>query len=1040
MLRGYFKDSNGRKWQIKGYDFQTYFELMVEYHDDDLDLDFTDESRSFHMLVKPTNIEYSGVKGEHDLHDEFSRMASILFYLKESCVKENEEGYYDIDYQESGFKSVVNYITDLGSISQKMGTMVKAQFKDELFLEEVGGIIKLPWIDEKYTLRYKNEFNKEIKKEYVSTSEGMFKDIDTIIKENPDKNYSYILHKDLYIVNKDNLEEVLDIFRNTNNPIAFDTETDGLLIDFKMRDKLVGMILSPNEDVGYYFPLRHLLVENLCDEEEIPEFLSTYFKDILENKKLIMQNGSFDCKVMLGEGIDCNLFFDTLLAFRLTLWNEDVSLRLGLKPLAKRFLGHDSLELDDLVYGGWNENLSFRDVPEELVRLYGCMDGVNTYALYNYIIRQNLLEYYNAKRTFSLECKFSRVVAYQEFYGHHVDVDHLPKIRKSLEDERDDLYNQMKEMIGGTDFNPASTKDLQGVLFKVLGLKPIKLTASGNPSTDKESLKVLAKKHSFPKLLLEYREIATQINNFMNKIDEIATPDGFMFSDVTQILNTGRVSCSSPNYQSFSPAVKKYITPRENHYYLDFDYSAVEYRIMSSMSKEEALIDKFFDPDTDIHSYQASRMFGVPLLYVTSQLRSQSKGVSFGLMYGMQAQSLGETIFGEESRENTAKAENLMKLFFKGQEKVKHFFDEAQANSYKQGWSDTYIGRRRYFDKKKYRPHKIMRMGANHRIQGTAADFFKMAMVNLYEMLKKNNWLGKVLIPFFVHDEAVLEIHNSVDPIILLKEVMKCTRIQVKGWCPLTNECGFGADWYVAKKGETPLPVQDIMIAQYGESGVPWWNGDIQMLVDYQVGEIHKWQLDRLVKFLRDPRNHNKEIDPPILKQGQALYKDFLKGDMRGITPKPLFDEKDFEFDTVTPLNNIKSLVKMLGMEDLYEKAGIVETKEPVEKKEEVPKEVEFKEDDISILDLVQMRGFYRKLNGTKEEFYVFYPEDWLETSVAMQVFYQLGKIMEDNKGNVDLIFITKQGELLEPEENGISKMGVIAMSKYISTVWRDFR
>lgn len=1041
MLKGSFIDRNGSKWSLKGFDYQTYFEFLVSPDNENIDLDTYSSTESYHMLLKPTNIVYAGVKGSHNLHEEFSNLAMMLFWLKSICTKDNEEGYYEIGFEESHFSSLKKYSAlCLGNnqvISTKMGTLVECSFRGnyfgEVYLKSEDRVEKLPWIDEKYTLQYKNTLIQ--KQEVFSTGVlNTFRTFEEILESNPDKNYSYILSKDLKIVDKENFEDVMSKF-NLEEAFAVDTETDGLLIDFKRRDKLVGLILCSNEDTAYYFPFRHEEFENLCEEDEISDFFEKNFKELLEKGKGIYQNGVFDWKVLYSEGINARIYFDTLLAMRLTLWNEDETLGLGLKALAKRFLGHDSLELDDLVVGGWSGDVSFRQVPKELVRLYGCMDGINTYAIYKYILKENLLEYYNATRVFKLECKFSQVVGYQEYYGHHVDIDNLPTIREVLEKERKDLYDEMKSLVGGMDFNPASPKELQSVLFKVLGLKPVNYTASKQPSTDKDSLKVLAKQHKFPALLLKYRDLSAQINNFMNKIDQIATKDGFMFSSVQQVLNTGRLSVSSPNYQSYAPSVKRYITPREGFYMFDFDYSAVEYRIMSSMSREDTLIEKFFDPDTDIHTYQASRMFGIPMLYVSHQQRGQSKGVSFGLMYGMQSQSLGGTIFGKESPENTAKAENLMKLFFKGQEKVKAFFDDAQAKSYQQGWSDTYIGRRRYFNKDKFNAHKIMRMGANHRIQGTAADLFKLAMNRIFEMLQEEGWMDKVLITFFVHDEAVLEVHKSIDPAILMGKIMDCTRLKIKNWCPLTNECGFGDNWYEAKSGETPLPVQDIIISNFGKSGLDWWDGDIRKLVDFQVGEIHKWQLSRVVDFLKDPSNHSKEVYAPVLKQGQSLYKSILKGDLRGINP--VISAEGFEFDGEKPINNFKGLVKLMGIEDLYEKACIKEEADVVVESEKVPTPIkEVKEKDSSVEDMISLFGVYRVFEP-KEALWLLYPEDWLDSNQAVVFMQQVENIFKGFKGDIPVYFYSnKDGSVLEPEENGLSSAGVLKLTKLVRMLW----
>lgn len=1087
MQKGTFISSKGKKWNIKGYDFAQNYEFICEEVQEkevsvleDFNIeDNSNESRSypFHVVINKSELKFntnglakftlkelglekdfiredvltlkSNLSENNNLDSETSswlnflasldiqdmiELGSLLNYVKSSCSVRNEV-VVDI----GGILDIKKYKIDNEFIvSVKMNKFIQVTVEKgncRLDIKEVDYSEKLPYAVDYFKHPYKNIFEvvKE-KEESFAGVIGAFRTLDEIMELHPDKDYSYILNKELILVEKGNFESVIQMFKDSKEPIALDTETDGLRITFKKEDKLVGIVLSPNEDVGYYFPFRHNSVENLCEEEEIESFIEEHFKEMLETREIILQNASFDWKVMYSEGVNINVAFDVYGAFRLTLWLEDPSMLLNLKYLAKRFLGHDSLELSDLVVGGWNESLSFRDVPKYLIALYACMDTVNTYALRNFILRENLLEYYNAGKTFNLECKFSKVVGYQEYYGHHIDVSRMPEIQRTLEEKAAQLYQEMREMVG-YDFNPKSTKDLPKVLFETLKLRVVNRTEKGNPSTDKETLKILAETHRFPKILLEYREYMTQLDNFVSKVGERASNDGYSFSDIQQFLETGRIACKKPNYQSYSPEVKNYITPRPDHYYLDFDYSAVEYRIMASMAKEQVLIDKFKDPDTDIHSYQAGRMFGVPLLAVSKDLRSQSKGVSFGLFYGMQAPSLGATIFGEETPENTAKAENLMKMFFKGQEHVKNFFDTAQANSYARGWSDTYSGRRRYFNKNKYSKHKIMRMGANHRIQGTAADIFKIAMVRMFNKIFEIGWQGKMLIPFFVHDEAILEIHNSIDPVIALKNVMECSRFFIKNWAPLTNEFGWGRNWYEAKSGECPVPVQDIILAKYGETGLDWWDGDISKLVDFQVGEIHKWQKQKLIDFLEDKENHGKELSAPVLKQANALFKDLVKGDKRGV--ENIIVPEGIKFDKKDPLVNFKELLGILELTEVYKNAEIQEFSpdgaKPVNSAPVLDTwEIDAIEDDKKAVRNVSLKlmGAYRD----SETLWVELPDE-NNKELFVTVMTELENIFKNNPGDTPIYFQDAKNNIFEAEGLLINGEGINKVFKYMRMV-----
>src|SRR5699024_11178918 len=117
--------------------------------------------------------------------------------------------------------------------------------------------------------------------------------------------------------------------------------------------------------------------------------------------------------------------------------------------------------------------------------------------------------------------------------------------------------------------------------------------------------------------------------------------------------------------------VKKYIIPRAGFYMMDADYSSVEARIMVSMAGCRVMVEKLKDPDTDYHTQKASDMFGVPYELVTHKLRKMSKGVNFGILYGVGDPNLGVNLYGSKSPENTRKAKHQKELYFKGMEELK---------------------------------------------------------------------------------------------------------------------------------------------------------------------------------------------------------------------------------------------------------------------------------------------------------------------------------------------------------------------------------
>lgn len=741
-----------------------------------------------------------------------------------------------------------------------------------------------------------------------------FYGLEQIMARHPNKKYDWLLDCDYEIIDRNSIDRVVQELKDAvarGDYIAFDTETTGLNIRFtSLRgngDVAVGLIFSIREGQGWYVPVRMNNVQNIWDDGNTKwtwaleyDTVRGYFKDILEQGKIVGHNVSFDWKVMWLYGINTNFVDDTLLITHMGCANQHRGLPEGLKGLVSHFLNRDALELKDIAKSGnWSEN-NFADLPYETVRLYGCADGDDTLSLFNYYRNNHYFEMYGLdKPSYRIEVAFARVQGYQEFYGHHVDMAHVDELRRDIESGIAEWENKLYEILGRS-CNLRSSKQLADALYGDLGYPVLQETKTGSPSTDKKTLDRLASvrdaegnpKYPFASGLLEYRQWAQLRSNFVDVLDKLGTRDGFLFSSVNLPLETGRVSVKDPNYQSYNDTVKKYISPRRGYYMLDMDYSSVEYRILASMSGQTNLVETFKDPDTDYHTYQAARMFGVPYELVTPELRHQAKGINFGLPYGMGDASLGARIYGERTGENTRKAKHLRELYFEGQEKVKEFFEEKRGSALEKSYAETYFGRRRYFDRRKERDDKIMREGGNMAIQGTAADIFKLGMVNLFEALTERGWLGKFLIVAFVHDEALYEVSNDIDPIDALDLVEHCIYLDIneelKDWAPLYLGGGFGENWYHAKKTEIPIELQAKLREEYAGkwngtgTGLTWWNGDINRLYAWEVEQNNGYYAYRVKKYLSQnglsgPDNHMELAGQNVNPQVNTYALDMLK-------------------------------------------------------------------------------------------------------------------------------------------------------------------
>lgn len=894
--------------------------------------------------------------------DFFVTIGAVLRYAKSHCYVMNSTSYtgFGVASAEYSPESESEYLIPidkrtadeeqqyLGRVVLSLGEIKELSLKTDIVEWELKSIASdEQFYDFKISTTKGFKFDEEHLKLYVKppvvkkvSGDGLYTSLDEIIKNNPDKDYMWLLGRSYYIVDDDMLEEVCEKFKNHEGKIAYDSETTGLNITFKSRlgqgDQLVGVVLSYQEGESYYFPLQHKCIKNLCGGDHW-FFMTRYMKPILEGKKLIAHNMTFDWKVAYIYDINANIVDDTMAIFKLTIGAEKEDFKVGLKELTRLFLNRDSLELSNLVADdSWGESdIRFWDLPYELVRLYASADTDNTLALYNYAMNNDILHKYNAEKVYEIEILFSYAVAYQEFYGHKIDTDKIDDLRRRVDEGIAENYKKLVDIVG-YEFNPNSSQQLKRIMYDELGLPKQINRKTGNLSTDKNALKVLKDikdindkpMYPFAKILQDYRDYETLRKNFIKNLPELATPDGYIFSEVQQYgTTTGRVSIKKPNYQSYNDVVKRYIIPRPGFYATDNDYSSIEYRVLGSMAQQPALIKAFDDPELDYHSYQASRMFNVPYEAVTSKLRKSAKGINFGLPYGMGDKSLGVAIFGEESPENTRQAGVLRKKYFVGQEKIQDFFEYHRNKGVNLGYTETHYGRRRYYHKNKFSEAKIRRQAGNQVIQGSAADIYKLAVGRLFLRVCKEGWLGKVMFTGFVHDEIFCEVHNSIDPVKWLKVVRECFEVDIEGFCKLFVGFGFGANWYQAKKTEIPTKLQIEMVEKWGETGYPEWDGDGKKFADSIPAMIHDYEIRATIDSITAEENQGKVIKPmintyltEIVAGDRKLIKDiYLKALSSVVDDNTYSSIKESEDGLVSIIECLKTAKGVSNIEDLHD-------------------------------------------------------------------------------------------------------------------------
>jgi len=370
--------------------------------------------------------------------------------------------------------------------------------------------------------------------------------------------------------------------------------------------------------------------------------------------------------------------------------------------------------------------------------------------------------------------------------------------------------------IGGTEVNLNSNEQLSSLLFETLELQP-KVTSKGKSglvSVDKSHLAKLQDDHEIIPLILDYRKI-TSLLKFCNQLKELHPKTGRLHCNLNQIgTATGRFSCSDPNLQNI-PNVK--LKDRENEtdeikilgsklrevfiaekdcVLIGADYSQIEYRMIAEMSQDSFLLDAY-NKGIDIHILTASKVFNCKVSEVTEEQRKIAKTINFGLIYGMSAVGLAESLTAITNKHHSKEdAEKMMAEYFNQFQGVKSCLEGLVDYADHYGYSKTLFGRTRPVPELASNDMKIRekgkRLAMNSPVQGSAADIIKMAMVNCDKAISEKGLRSKMILQ--VHDELLFEVPK--DEVEIMEKLVKHEMENVVRFSiPLIIELGKGANW-----------------------------------------------------------------------------------------------------------------------------------------------------------------------------------------------------------------------------------------------------
>jgi len=606
-------------------------------------------------------------------------------------------------------------------------------------------------------------------------------------------------------------EEALDkLIKNLTDIKIFSLDTETTSLDV-YNAEIVGISLAWNpqitvktgriaideskQDITYsaYIPVGHTEGKQL-NIYYVLEKIKPLFEDKDLNK--VLQNAKYEINLLLNYNIELKgIMLDTMLASYI----KNPTYKHNLKQQALSYLKFEMKSIEELI-GKGKEATTMDKISIEEVADYASDDAKATLELGRYYSRNIDKEQNNV--LYDIEVPLVPVLADMERTGVSIDIEYLHDLSAEIQNNLDNIESKIYEY-AGEKFNINSPKQVADIIFEKLELSKKAKTKTGF-STSAKVLESLVDEHPIVPLLLEQRQLTKLKSTYIDTLPVLVNPkDKRVHASFNQtITTTGRLSCSNPNLQNIpirtelGNRIRAAFVPRdrENSFIFSADYSQIELRLLAHYSEDPALIEAFCS-DRDIHADTASRVFDVPLDQVTKEMRRRAKAVNFGIIYGQSSYGLASAL-----GITPAEAKKIIEKYFEMYPNIKKYMENTIAQVYKQGYVSTLYGRKRYLaDELSSRNKNIRefaeRAAINAPLQGTAADLIKLAMIELYQELKKSKFESKMILQ--VHDELVLEVPKN--ELLIVGDIVKnCMELCQPLKVPLIIDIACGPTWMEA--------------------------------------------------------------------------------------------------------------------------------------------------------------------------------------------------------------------------------------------------
>ena len=530
----------------------------------------------------------------------------------------------------------------------------------------------------------------------------------------------------------------------------------------------IALALAPND--AAYVPLAHRQSgggAGLFDSGLAPDQIKTgdaleALKPLLESQGILKIgfNIKFNAVMFAQAGITVRNCDDAqLMSYALDAGRNAH----GLEALSERWLGHAIISHGELTGSGKNK-LSFDQVAIDRATAYSAEDADVILRLWR-VLKPRLSAERMTTVYETLERPLVSVLARMERRGISIDRQVLSRLSGDFAQTAARVEAELQE-IAGEPINVGSPKQIGDILFGKMGIPGGTKTKTGAWSTSAQILDELAEQgHAFPKKILEWRQVSKLKSTYTDALPTYVNPQTHRVHTTYALAatTTGRLSSNEPNLQNIpvrtedGRKIRRAFIATPGHKLVSADYSQIELRLLAEIADIPVLKQAFRD-GLDIHAMTASEMFGVPIKDMPGEVRRRAKAINFGIIYGISAFGLANQL-GIAREEASA----YIKKYFERFPGIRAYMDETRDFCRNHGYVTTLFGRKCHYPEIKTSNASVRafneRAAINARLQGTAADIIRRAMIRMEDALAQKKLSAQMLLQ--VHDELIFEVPDD---------------------------------------------------------------------------------------------------------------------------------------------------------------------------------------------------------------------------------------------------------------------------------------